>query len=373
MISIMRDGKRIAPARAYLFRLVAIAPLALVAGCFFTDPVNTRPVAAITVVTPLPHYRGLAVTVNALGSSDADGDPLSYAWTARHCPTPTTCAPAPLATSSQAVLQFTIAEKLPVQVELVVTDSHGASSSTTMPITPTNLAPEISALQLQGTEAPGGGYTLGRTLTLVAAGADLDDDNATWSWILDPPAGGIVPVDEDGVADEFYVFRPGTIGQWQALVRLRDDEGAEDTRMLLFAVVEDQPPCIEATDPPAIAGARYILPREDGPRRLSVETVFDDLDPYPFPGGSSDDELGVTHFRWWIAGPGATAPFAEIPGHDLHDLVVDPAGWAPGDLLGVRVEVQDRQSRATCAADQPTCSLQGNSCLQRVTWSLEIR
>ena len=67
MISTMQVGKRIAPAGACVLRasfigslLAVLAVLAGLAGCFYTDSVNTRPIAAISVETPLPSPKGEA-------------------------------------------------------------------------------------------------------------------------------------------------------------------------------------------------------------------------------------------------------------------------------------------------------------------------
>jgi hypothetical protein len=53
--------------------------------------------------------------------------------------------------------------------------------------------------------------------------------------------------------------------------------------------------------------------------------------------------------------------------------VVDPASYAPGDLLTLRVDVSDRVARTpTCDAADPVCST-SDTCFQRLTWEVEIR
>jgi hypothetical protein len=113
-----------------------------------------------------------------------------------------------------------------------------------------------------------------------------------------------------------------------------------------------------------------ILDQAAGPRALAVLTVADDLDPYPAPAGAGDPLLGEARFRWQLGPAGA---LADVEGHDLAELVVDPAASWPGDVLEARVEIADRVPRALCADDEPSCSLEGNACLQRVTWTLEVR
>ena len=45
-----------------------------------------------------------------------------------------------------------------------------------------------------------------------------------------------------------------------------------------------------------------------------------------------------------------------------------------GDHVSVRVEIDDGQGRALpCAIDEPTCSIDLDACIQRLTWDLEVR
>ena len=70
--------------------------------------------------------------------------------------------------------------------------------------------------------------------------------------------------------------------------------------------------------------------------------------------------------------PAAAPP--EIAGHDLADLTIDPADHLPGDTLTLRVEIADRTPRTLpCAPDQPECSIGGDACLQRTSWTVAIR
>jgi hypothetical protein len=117
---------------------------------------------------------------------------------------------------------------------------------------------------------------------------------------------------------------------------------------------------------------RYIV---DGvaPRRFAVLSVTDDLDFYPARADQTGF-LGTASMRWYIATPDTGGAFVEVQGHAVADYVVDPSAYAPGDALSLRVEIDDRVGRQiVCDPAQPTCSLEQNECLQRVTWGVEIR
>jgi hypothetical protein len=104
-----------------------------------------------------------------------------------------------------------------------------------------------------------------------------------------------------------------------------------------------------------------ILLRSAGPRRFAVDSITDDLDPWP-----GSDAIG---FRWLTGPPGA---LAEVIGHDLPDLVVDPSELEPGEVLEVRVEVSDRVPRVLpCDTGQAVCPQV--ACPQRLTFTAEVR
>ncbi len=379
MISGMGGGKGIAPGLTCVIRTAAFASLfpLVLGGCFFTSDINTAPVAEITVENPGPLHKNDLVTFDALKSKDADGDPLTYYWLAMSCDSAMACD---VPFSSQGgpgqTFTFKILDKRLVTVQLTVIDRHGAHGQTQTVIVPVNRPPTLT-LQVQGVKNPDNGYTVGRKLTVAAHGDDADGDTLTYGdWIIEGPVGSQPSqIDLQSPSPDLRTFRPDVPGFWTVSASV--DDGSGDPKVMqsvMFAADADQDPCIAATDPLPVVGARYVVQRGDGPRTFSVETVTDDLDPYPVPIGNPDADLGGAHFRWWIAGPDAAAPLVEVIGHDLHDLAVDPAAYTPGDLLSVRAEIVDRRAVwPACPVGDPTCSAGGDTCVQRVTWGVEIR
>ena len=362
-------------------RIAAILALAF-AGCFYLDPVNTAPKASIQV-SDAPVLKGTTVAAWADASSDADGDPLQYVWSARQCVDPSaqeTCVP--LGVGVTHVFTFVPASKRPILVDLIVTDVYTARGVATVTLQPANRAPSLT-VDAQGLLAAGtaSSYTIGRSIDVYATGDDPDGvsptdpsgDTLTYVFELQAPAGSD-PLARgwQRVGAQHYVVRPDIPGAWSVRVTLSDGDGGEVDQTVGFTVLADAPPCLGALTPAVPAGTTVIVEGSD-PRRFAVLAVDDDLDPYPLPVDSGDPLLGSVHFRWSVAEPGA-ATFARVVGHDLADLEFDPSAYLPGDRPRVRVEIADRVPRALpCGDDEATCSIGGDLCTQRMTWTVEVR
>jgi hypothetical protein len=339
-----------------------VLALLLLPGCFYTDRVNTRPHAKF-VISPASAVIGTTLTLDATNSSDDEGDPLTYAWTINDCSTPSDCVLAPGGTSTQRSFTFPIPNHDLLAVQLTVTDSSGASDTTSQTISPDDRPPTLMAVA-QGTVNLDGTYTLGRKLSVQAIGSDPDGDSPTYTFELTPPAAS----DPDVVvftstSPTSYKLIPDVAGHWEVKVTADDGHGMQAVDRATFDVVADQPPVIAATTPDWAAG-RTILLTTDGPRAFSIDLVLDDLDPYPLPFGTLDQELGTAHFRWYVDG-------TELADHDLASLTLDPAAYAPGDVVEVRAEVYDRVARVwPCDTTAAVCPQVDP---RRVTWEVEIR
>jgi hypothetical protein len=222
---------------------------------------------------------------------------------------------------------------------------------------------------------PGGGYVLGLPMHIVVDAEDGDGDNVTLRWELRAPVGG--GSDPDAVTfepenDRKYLFTADVPGLWEVRVTAEDGVGGvtQETRQIL--IEPDQAPCIALTDPIAVAGGRYVVERSEGARRFSVLSVTDALDVYPLSADAAP-QLGETAFRWRIATPDTGGTLVPISGHSAADYVLDPDALSPGDEVILQIEAHDRVARALCPSAEPTCSIDGDSCFQRLTWEVEIR
>jgi hypothetical protein len=274
--------------------------------------------------------------------------------------------------------RFAIPSHDPIRVQLVVRDKNGAESRDIETIEVGNRSPVITLQVRQGGQAPGlsTSYVVTVPLEVAVVVSDPDMDPTTLAWDLVRPResnpGDVTwrPVGETGTV---YELIPDVSGIWRVDVTASDGlpEGTE-VHMEQILVAEDQPPCIGITSPASPGGGRHVLRREDGPRAFSVLHVSDDLDPSPRPAIDSP-YVGLTTFAWSLAGPQTGGTLAPLPGVTGPEHVIDPSGYAPGDLLELRVDVSDRVARApACDAADPVCA-SSETCFQRLTWEVEIR
>lgn len=372
-----------APARA----AAAVAMASLLAGCFFTVSINSEPHAEIYQEAPQSEvYRGDEVIVTASKSRDPDDHRLTVAWSVYACSADLRQCDGPFANASASSVEDRFRFMVPlsrggeqpvekVQVVAKVKDERGAETETRLPIVVLNRAPMI-AIQPVPLSPPLGraAYPLGMPVGVVISGSDQEDDALTIAWTCHDPIG--VPCGErfapaaDLLSAELAADRTGT---WQLAVTATDPAGAQAEQELDIPIGEDGAPCMGTTEPQAVPEGRYIVDHRGAPRRLSVLSVSDDLDTYPPPGGDLA-YLGTARFGWQVATPDTGGALAPVAHHDVPEYVLDPSAYAPGDVLRVRVEIDDRQGRSiVCAEQAPTCSITGTGCLQRVTWELEVR
>lgn len=363
--------------------VLAVAPVGLAGGCFYTGDLNDRPSAEIARLTEGVPLRGEHVGFEALVVDPGDQVEVSWRVDACRSTAPEWCEP--VAYLKPEVLQIDVVipndvgedaaygptERLRVHLDVV--DSHGAVArpSQELVVDVGNRAPTLD-VQRRGSELAGA-FPEDAPIFVAARGADPEGDEVTvtcepfpprgsvpgdWTWIqlADPPTGG-----------HEWRLVPDVPGAWMVRCTARDPltETSTDTPI---AVVADRPPCLGATAPAPAVGATIVL---DAARRFSVLVVDDDLDVYPAPA-PDDPFLGTAGFRWSIRPVGAAA-FTEVDA-DVAALELDPARFAPGDRLDVRVELDDRRRREIgCDVDAPTCSLTLDTCLQRQTWRVEVR
>lgn len=358
------------------------------AGCFFVQPINSPPQARIEKDTQGPHYRGDTLSFSARKSGDADGELLRATWRAFTCsPDGSACDAPSFASRAEAPLSESFGFTIPafrqdstdatslILITVAVLDAQGAQHQDQLLVDVLNQDPSLD-LQVQGFRSPSGsGYPVGTSMQILAASQDPDGDTVTLDWRL-YPAQGSVPANVrwQPIEDTTYELEPDIAGLWTVEVTASDGLGGTVTLSEPILVQADALPCIAATDPLAPVQGRYILDRDGTPRRFAVLNVRDDLDVYPPPPAHLKPPMGSASFRWFVATPDTEGGLVELAGHEVADLLVDTSAYAPGDRLTLRVEIDDRVGRdLICAPDAPTCSLSGDTCLQRVTWEIEVR
>jgi hypothetical protein len=371
-----------------IVRFLAILGL-LLGGCIYVDPVVDRPLVTVHLVgqvqTP---YRGEMVTVAAQFLED--GREGTYDWSVLACAgfdavrsAGFDCAATVFDTSRERMWTFevprfvggTAVESIIVQLE--ARDDRGVLALGG--IQTFAIADRPPALLLRKDAHT---FTVDAPIQVFARYSDPDDSaeavSLDWkvfspstqpAFELDEPAGK-EPGDEPGALTVSRRFVPHGAGEWSIAVTARDPLGEATEVTIPIVVAEDQPPCLAQWQPIAPpAGASLPV---TAPTVLQVSQVRDDLDSHPQV--TSDPVFGGPEFAWSILRPGASVrePLVGATGNSID---FDPRAFTPGDLVELRVEIFDRKRTAIpCADDAPTCSVISQpTCLQRLTWRLEVR
>ena len=388
VIPALARGRAVAAQRK-LVRGAAIL-FVLATGCLYVDPINEPPSADIVQDPVATVFRGGTVGLRAI-TSDPDRQRVTVAWRIYACTdasAPAGCDRAPFRTAVDDVITVDVpklradVEQTPVQslrVILEATDSLGATArpDQELLIPVSDMGPSLE-LRKDGRY----GFVVGTPVDLYAKVGDPDDDPATGvflGWHVFSPAGAApvgfsdltVPPDP---MDPAHVqagkeLVATTAGDYDVQVTASDLAGLSAQQDVPVTIVPDHPPCLSSWAPLA-APAGQTLPLTEA-TLFQVLVVADDLDPYPTVPG--DPVLGTTSFAWSLLPPGGGTrePLGGVTGNSV---ALDPAAYSPGDIVELRVEIQDRQHHATCNDDNPTCSIIGDpSCTQRLTWRVEVQ
>jgi hypothetical protein len=372
----------------------ALASLVLGGGCFYTEQINQRPSIDIRQTSDEDVFRGMDVTLHAV-SHDPEGHVIFYSWRMYACTDVEIlpsgerpgCDDGPFNTESVQDTTFKVPllrvdEQVPVEAVLVILeaqDDYGAiarpSQQLVIPIS--NHAPSLRLSMKARHE-----FIEQQDIDLSVEVGDEDDgaENVTLDWkVYTPPNQPDydfvdLPI-EDPDAPKLLQFgktiTPRGIGDWEVEVTATDPLGGTMKMSFKFKVEPDRPPCLTQWAPIAApAGTQW--PMTD-PTLFQVTFVYDALDPYPaIPG---DAALGTASFAWSIKQPGAST--RTDLGVTTNSVALDPAAYAPGDVIELRVEVQDRNMlspSAMCADANLTCSvISDNTCIQRLTWTVKVQ
>lgn len=165
---------------------------------------------------PYVGIEGSAVTLSAAGSTDPDGDALTYEWSFGDGAQGTGVAPT-----------HTYADNGNYQVRVIVTDPYGAADTATTTVTVMNVAPSVAAFA-------SGALLQGETY--AAAGSFGDPGADEWTATVDYGDGsGAQPLALNGNGFSLS-HRYAAAGTFTVTVRVTDDDGAEGVRTATVVV-----------------------------------------------------------------------------------------------------------------------------------------
>ena len=361
-------------------RTLLIAALGL-AGCFYTDPINQRPAISIRRESTDQVHRNDDIALDAV-AIDPDGDAVALQWRAYAC-TSLACDAEPFDTGTNVEFATHIPKTRADSTDeldtahfvLEARDSNGAVAkpSQTLDLSLDDLAPVLTLRKV-----PRNGYVVNTSIDVFGQIADPDDDPSRVAlspfWLAEgPPAAQtqmLVATPYQGTAGAWMTsFTPDAIGDWTIDVTATDPSGLSDHELLPIHVDADHAPCLAQWDPAATSAANTTIPITD-PTLFQVLVVADDLDPYP---SIPSPPIGTTTFNWSIVPPGGTRQ--ALTGVSGAGFPLDPDNYRTGDIVELRVEIQDRNATpVNCPDTDLTCSvISDQTCLQRLTWRVEMR
>ncbi len=378
-------------------RLIGV--IAMLSGCFYVPSVNQRPGLEIRS-SGAELLRGGSAEFQAV-VVDPESDPVELDWQAYACgPVEDDADPADFGDCDELAFDTESAERF--QVEMIPTirmngdvtrgirvtlngrDDRGAGAKPAQ-ILALPVGNGRPTLQL----VSGSKYdnTVFTPIDVYAAYSDPDDEAAgvTLTWEVfaptEVPFGPIVDSPRVPPApnpDQIQVgkrFTPTVEGQWQVRVKATDAALAEFEQVITIDVNPDVPPCIEQESPTISDGT--TLPVLE-PRLFSAN-VNDNLDIYPadsedHPEQDPDQLIDPALFTWSLKV--GTGPREVVTNADVQNSIgFDPAAYAVGTIVEIRVEIEDRIERTlTCPDGDAKCAVDsGSMCFQRKTWRVEAR
>jgi hypothetical protein len=208
---------------------------------------NTAPVA--NAGPDQSAHVGVTVTLDGSGSSDADGDPLTYQWSLVSKPNGSS---ATLTNPSSVNPTFVLDRAGDYVVRLIVHDGREASAPDTVTISSINSKPLANA----GPDQTG---VVGTTITLDGtASSDVDGDTLVYQWrfVTKPGTSTAALVDSTGVRPTFTLDAAGTY-----IVELIVNDGIVngDPDTVTISTVNSPPVADAGTDQSYPLGATVML------------------------------------------------------------------------------------------------------------------
>src|SRR5688572_5393760 len=227
---------------------------------------------------------GVQVTLSGSGSTDPDGDVLTFEWRTVASPGG---APVSLAGAATSQATFTPAATGEYEFELTVSDTEFADRDTVrVTVGAANIAPTVDA----GADKA---VTLGAAATVTATAADPDGDPLTFAWTVTArPAGSTAQPAPTNAAT--VSITPDVAGEYVLTVTVTDGRGGQ--------AVDDVR--VTATAP----GANQAPTADAGFDLEGTETIAMTLDGT----GSSDPDGDALTFTWTVVSrpAGSTAEIA---------------------------------------------------------------
>ncbi|MGH8609355.1 MAG: DUF4082 domain-containing protein, partial [Gammaproteobacteria bacterium] len=264
---------------------------------------------------------GLPVTLNGSGSSDPDGDALTFLWRFLSVPPPSTVTDASLANGNTAAPRFTPDVDGPYELALEASDGARSDVDTVIVAAAraANVPPNANA-------GPDASAVAGQLVNLDGRGS-TDPDNGPappgfrWSFAALPPGSLLSDIDIAGANTALASFTPDFAGDYRISLDVNDGADTGRDEVLIRAALPN-------VAPNANAGADLVA-------QLEASATLDGA-------ASNDPDSGPAplSFQWTFA---SIPPGSGLTDADLSDATTAAPSFTP-DLAGfyvLRLDVSD--------------------------------
>jgi RHS repeat-associated protein len=262
-------------------------------------PTNTPPVASAGPGQNV--FTGTLVTLDGSGSSDADGDPLSFAWNFRDQPPGSAAA---LSDPTQTRPTFLADQPGRYELDLTVFDGTDSSEPDSVIIN----TEDMNSDPVAKAGPDQANAFVGAEVVLDGSGSsDIDGDELVYLWAFQarPPGSAAALLDATTVSSR---FTPDLRGEYVLSLTVSDGRGGSGVDYVVVST--------EFTDRPPTANAgpdQSVLPKQ--------QVMLDGS------GSSDPDNDAITAYRWsFVSRPAGSA--ADLLGSDtaLPSFVADRSG-----------------------------------------------
>lgn len=247
-------------------------------------------------------YLQQLVTLDASGSSDPDGDVLSYEWTLLQRPAGSAAA---LAAAASVHPTFTPDREGEYLVQLVVRDGQLSSAPDTVTISTRNSAPVANA-------GPDQSVFIGQLVHLDGSGSsDVDGDALTYAWqIVQRPTGSAAALERPDEVNP--TFTPDLAGAYVIELVVDDGSVSSTPDTVVISTANSRPVANAGADQTARVGETVQL---DG-------------------SASSDSDGDMLSYRWSLTTrPAGSASALQGDSTPTPSLLIDRAGIYVAQLI----------------------------------------
>jgi hypothetical protein len=275
---------------------------------------------------------GATVTLNGSGSTDADGNPLSFNWSLQSVPAGSGAA---LSNPSIVNPSFTIALAGDYVVRLVVSDGVSVSAPDDVVVSTSNSAPVANA-------GPDQTVVVGQTVSLDGSGSSDVDGNALtfdWSFVSRPSASAAALVNGTSSNPTFVADAPGAY-ELRLVVNDGQAGSAPDS---VTITTQNSAPVADAGDDRSVSAGALVTLDGSGSTDVDGDALTYTWSLTSVPAGSAAA----------LNNPASVAPTftADLPGTYVAQLVVSDGTAASGPDT-VTIDTQNSPPTANAGADQ---------------------